>query len=453
MKRTDIKRFPMSDTVLASLERESKEYRVNDGDNLYFAVHHKGSKRWDFRYKNPATQKWNWMGLGAYPETSGKLAREKAAEIRKLLADGIDPKEHKKVQKQTLLNSDQFSFKSLAVEYCKSKTWTNATRVRNEGALRNHVYPNVGNRDYRKITKKEWLDLIKTIQEKPHPKTGKPIVEMGNRVRGLCKDIYDLAEVTGRIEFNPLSGIEKFIEKHKKQNMLHVKAEELPDLLKSIRTFKGRQTSIGLQLSIMFGCRPNELRNAVWDEFDLEKATWTIPAQRMKKRIEHTIPLCTQALALLNELKTYSRNSPYLFRSRSSSDRPISNNTFGKALKDMGYCGKQTPHGFRHILSTSLREKGFQRDWVESALAHKVGGVEGVYNKAVYLPQRKNMMQIWANYLDDLANGVTSETTTNEQTLDSLASMLKLSHEQTELLKELFETTVIDNEFKSETAA
>lgn len=393
----------MKDTVLSSLEPEADtEYRINDGDNLHFVVSPKGNKRWDFRYKNPLTQKWNWMGLGAYPEVSGKLARQKAAAARELLADGIDPKEHRDQEKQALLNSDKFSFKSLAVEYCNNKTWTDGTRTRNEGALNNHVYPLVGSRDYRKITKKEWLDLIRDIQKKLHPRTGKPIVEMGNRVRGLCRDIYDLAEVTGRIEFNPLSGLEKFIEKHEQQNMDSVKIDELPKLLVDIRAYPSRVTSIGLQLLSMLACRPTELREAIWDEFNLEKCLWTIPSKRMKKRIEHTIPLPTQALILLNELKSYSGNSVYLFKSRSDSNRPVSNNTFNKALKSMGYQGKQTPHGFRHIFSTELREQGFARDHVEAALAHKVGGVEGVYNKAIYVEPRKAMIQRWADYLDGL---------------------------------------------------
>lgn len=402
MKKADIKKFPMQDTTLSSLESELKEYRVNDGENLHFVVHPKGNKRWELRYKKPSNLKWTWLGLGTYPEISGKLARQKAAEARKLVANGIDPKEQRDQEKQELLNSDQFSFKNLAVEYCNSKTWTDGTRTRNEGALNNHVYPLMGNRDYRKITKKEWLDLIQQIQKKLHPTTKQPITEMGNRVRGLCKDIYDLAEVTMRIDHNPLSGVEKFITKHKKKNMEHVTIDELPKLLVDIRVYPSRVTSIGLQLLSILACRPTELREAVWDEFNFEKGLWVIPSERMKKRIEHTIPLPTQALTLLSELKSYCGNSAYLFKGRNSSNKPVSNNTFNKALKSMGYQGKQTPHGFRHIFSTELREQGFTRDHVEAALAHKVGGVEGIYNKAIYVEPRKAMIQEWADYLDSL---------------------------------------------------
>ena len=449
MKRSALKpkHFPLKDTTLISLESEDSEYRVNDGDNLHFVVHPKGNKRWEFRYKRP-NGKWSWLGLGAFPEVGGKLARSKAEEARKLLSEGIDPKLHKDEQKQALLNSDTFSFKSLAEEYCNGKTWTDGTRIRNEGALKNHVYPTFAKRDYRTIRKQEWLNLIKEIQQKPHPKTGKPIIEMGNRVRGLCKDIYDLAEVTERIELNPLAGIEKFIDKHEKQNMPHLKAEELPDLLKAIRAFKGRQTSIALQLSIMLGCRPSEMRKATWDEFDFKSATWSIPAHRMKKRIEHFIPLPNQAIELLNELKVFSGKSPYLFKSRNDSNKPISDVTFGKALKTMGYKGRQTPHGFRHNLSTALREKGFQRDWVEAALAHKTKGVEGTYNKAIYLSQRRTMMQHWADYLDNLANGTIQVQTQNDRQIDDLAEQLNLSIEQKQALTSYFEALITDSEQK-----
>lgn len=401
MKRSEIKRRPLQDATLSGLEPELKEYREIDSNGLYFRVKPDGNKSWQLRYKKP-NGVWSWFGIGGYPEISGRLARQKASEARQLIANGIDPKEHRDEQKQALLNSDQFSFKSLAEEYCNSKNWVDGTRTRNIGALVNHVYPAMGNRDYRKITKKEWLSLIQQIQQKLHPKTGKPIVEMGNRVRGLCKEIYDLAEVTERIDHNPLSGIEKFIAKHKKQNMEHVNIDELPKLLVDIRSYPSPTTSIALQLLSLLACRPNELREAVWHEFNFEKSIWVIPSERMKKRIEHTIPLPRQALELLSELKSYCGNSPYLFKSRSNSSKPVSNNTFNKALKSMGYQGRQTSHGFRHIFSTQLRELGFSRDHVEAALAHKVSGVEGIYNKAIYVEPRKEMMQSWADYLDKL---------------------------------------------------
>jgi len=447
MKRSEITRGPLPDTTLSHLEPEDGEYRERDSGHLYFRVKPNGLKDWQFRYKKRSTGQWTWLGLGGYPAISGRLARTKAKQYEELVNNGIDPKEYEEQQRQSKLEVHLFTFQQLAIEYCATKSWTEETRARNEGALNNHVYPVMGNRDYRHISKKEWLELIKQIQQKLNPRTGMPIIEMGNRVRGLCKDIYDLAEVTGRIEYNPLVGLDRFIHKHRSQNMPHVTQEELPTLLRDIRNFYDRSkvTSIGLQLSILLGCRPSEMRKAVWSEFDFDKKIWIIPAHRMKKRIEHTIPLSNQVIQLLNELKLYSGQSNYLFKGRSRSDTPISENTFGKALKTMGYQGKQTPHGFRHILSTALRERGFQKEWVESALAHKVGGVEGVYNKAVYLQQRKTMMQNWADYLDSLVNGdaVQAIDSTEDAAMNQLFNILNLNDEQKALLQDLIQ---VENE-------
>jgi integrase len=256
----------------------------------------------------------------------------------------------------------------------------------------------MGKRAYKEIKPIEWMNLFKSIQRE------KGIIEQSNRMRALCQEIYDLAKVTGRIEFNPLEGLHRFLETAKSENMKHVSANELPALLRAIRNYPTRDVSIGLQLLAMLFCRPSELRTALWKEVNLQAAEWTIPAERMKKRREHIIPLPTQAVELLKELKAYSSDSPYLFPSRSSNNSPKSDTVFIMALRRLGYEGRQSPHGFRHIASTTLREKGFNRDHVESALAHVTGGVEGVYNKAAYLNDRKPMMQWWADYLDRLAD-------------------------------------------------
>ena len=405
MKRSELQKrhFPLKDTTLTSLEPELNEYRLNDGDNLHFVVGKKGNKRWELRYKSPTTQKWTWLGLGTYPEVGGKFARSKAAEARKLLSEGIDPKLHKAEQKKALLNSKTFTFKSLADEYFSSKNISSNSFKRHMTTLENHVYPVFAKRDYRQITKKEWFDLIKKIQKKPNSKTGGTLVNEGDRVRVLCKDIYSLAEITDRIEHNPLASIGKFVEKSKRQSMSHVEKAELPDLLKAITSYGG-MISIALQLIAMLACRPSELIEATWSEFDLDNALWTIHEERMKKRREHVIPLPTQAVDLLNELREFCDldKSDYLFQNRDDKRRHTPRQSLSQALERMGYKGKQTPHGFRHIFSTSLREKGFQREHVEMSLAHIVQGAEGSYNKAVYLTQRREMMQHWADYLESL---------------------------------------------------
>lgn len=400
MKRSEVKTGKrLSDTTLENLEPEEKEYRINDGSGLYFVVNPSGRKRWELRYKKP-NGKWSFVGLGSYPAVKGKLARSKALELNNAIGNGENPVITKQEKKQQELEASNSTFEKLAREWLDTKItkWTDGTMKRNKGALELHIFPVMGKRVYKDIKPVEWMNLFKNIQRE------KGIIEQSNRMRALCQEIYDLAKVTGRIDYNPLEGLHKFLQTAKAENMKHVSESELPALLRAIRNYPTRDVSIGLQLLSMLFPRPSELRTALWDEFDLKTGLWTIPAERMKKRKTQVIPLSEQAINLLKELKYLSGESPYLFPSRSNKHQPKSDTVFIMALRRLGYDGRQSPHGFRHIASTTLREKGFNRDHVESALAHVVGGVEGVYNKAAYLEDRIPMMQWWADYLDNLAD-------------------------------------------------
>lgn len=404
MKKIDIKSYPLKDTVLTSLEAEEKEYRVNDGNNLHFVVKPKGNKRWELRYKKP-NGKWSWLGLGTYPRVGGKWARQKADEARKLISQGIDPVVYKLNERQNALEEGAFTFEQLAEEYYKTKSWTLETKNRNIGALKNHVFSSMGTRDYRKITKQEWHVLFQDIQNKLNPRTGKPIIEMGQRVTALVREIYDYAEVVGKTDYNPITNLHKFMKKHTSVSMKHVSENELPTLLKAINAYPSSDTRIGLLLLSLLFCRPSELREAKWQEFDLEKGVWLIPSSRMKMDKEHKVPLPNQALALLNELKTLTSHSPYLFPSRSAKNQPKSNTVFIEALKRLGYGGKQNPHGFRHIASTILNNQFSEKPQVvEACLAHTKSGVKGTYDKATHFEERKLMMQWYADYLNNLVD-------------------------------------------------
>ena len=195
----------MKDTVLAALESENTEYRLNNGDNLYFVVNPKGNKRWELRYKKPSTGKWSYLGLGAYPAVGSKWAKQKADDARKLISQGIDPVVQRVEERQKALEIGAFTFERLAEEYYETKSWTIATKIRNVGALKNHVFASMGKRDYRKITKQEWHVLLQDIQNKLNPRTGKRTVEMGQRVTALVREIYDYAEVIGKVDHNPIT--------------------------------------------------------------------------------------------------------------------------------------------------------------------------------------------------------------------------------------------------------
>jgi integrase len=399
MKREEIKRRPLSDTALANIEPESKEYRELDGKGLYFRVKPDGNKSWQLRYKKP-DGKWSWLGIGGYPEISGQLARKKAQELITDISKGENPIITKQERKRKELEDNNASFEALAREWLDTKQnrWIADTMTRNKGALEKHIYPVFGKRLYTTIRPIEWMNHLKGIQQEHK------IYEQVNRIRAMCRDIYDYAKVTGRIDYNPLEGLHKFLEQGDKKNMAHVDEKELPQLLRAIDNYPTPDMRIGLKLLAMLFCRPSELREATWAEFDLDSAVWNIPEQRMKKRREHIIPLPSQSVRLLQELKPLSGHSDYLFPSRSNNHKPKSDTVFIMALRRLGYEGRQTPHGFRHIASTLLNNKGFDERHIEAALAHVKDGVAGVYNKAQYLQDRKYIMQWYADHLEQLAD-------------------------------------------------
>ena len=402
MKRSEIKRRPLSDTALAGLEPDAKEYRELDGSSLYFRVKTDGQKSWQLRYKKP-DGKWSWLGLGGYPEVSGALARQKAAGLRSEAAAGRNPFVSQQAKKKERGAAGD-TFEPLAREWYASRItkWDAGTAKRIIGALERHVFPVFGARPYADITPLEWMEFLRGMEQKG-------ILEQMSRVRSYCRDAYDLARVTGRATHNPLDGLQKYLQSGKAENYAHVPPDELPGLIRAIAAYPhAKDVRLGLRLLSMFAVRPSELREARWSEFDFDKKLWTIPVDRKgrKKGLEHLVPLSTQAIEALEELRTYTGAYALLFPGRSDHTKPRSDTVFLMALRRMGYEGRQTGHGFRHIASTILNEHGFDENHVEAQLSHKKPGVAGIYNKALYLTQRTKMMQWYADYLEGLETGV-----------------------------------------------
>lgn len=397
MKRSQIKRRPLADTTLSSLEPEAGVYREHDGGGLYFRVKPNGLKSWEFRYKK-ADGKWSWVGIGPFPETSGALAREKAATLRKDAASGEIPLLTKRARLVAERAAAANTFELLGREWYEARrsNWQDGTAKRIIGALELHVFPVFGPRRYVDITSMEWMEFFRAMERKG-------IIDQAGNVRRFCKEIYDLARVTGRALNNPVEGLHRFLQTRPAENYAHVSAEELPALLGAIKAYSGSKVvGIGLRLLSMLAVRPSELREATWSEFDLEGRLWTIPSARMKKRRDHLVPLPQQACELLQALQRYTGAYPLLFPGRNDRKKPLSNMTFNMALGRLGYSGRQTGHGFRHIASTVLRENGYSREHVEAQLSHAEDGVAAVYNKAIYLDQRRAMMQWYADHLDRL---------------------------------------------------
>ena len=397
MKRQDVKKRPLSDTVLLNLEPESVVYRVLDGKGLYLRVKPGGQKSWELRYKRH-DGKWTWLGLGSYPRVSGALARKQADELNADIASGQCPRASRLARQFQARQASQNTFECLAREWHSTRLpgWQPGTGKQALSALEKHVFPVFAYRPFNDIQPLEWMEFFRGLQRKG-------ILSQSGRIRRYCSEIYDLARVTGRSQHNPIEGLRRFLQSSRTTNYSHVSAQELPSLLRAIRDDPhSPEVRIGLRLLCLLAVRPSELREAHWSEFDLERRLWTIPAERMKKRREHLVPLSRQALAALRALREITGQHTLLFPGRVDDSKPRSNTVFLMALRRLGYQGRQTGHGFRHIASTLLHEHDFNPNHIEAQLSHVKGGVAGVYNKARYLEQRAVMMQWYADHLDAL---------------------------------------------------
>jgi len=397
MKRAAIKKRPLSDTVLANLEPEEKDYRERDTGALYFLVQKTGKKSWQLRYKNEKGT-WSWKGLGAYPSVSGATARRKANELSIKIANGeiLETRKQVKNKQQEIA---QRKFNVLMNEWLDTKktSWGEETFDKAKKSINRHIIPKFGERDFTEITPKEWFDFFQGLQR------GLNIHTQVEKLTSYCRNAYDWAKFQAKINFNPIEGMTKHLDKKVGGNMKFVEIDEFPRLITDIRTHHQRKLAIGLELMALLFPRPVELRFATWNQFDFDKAIWVKPAEIMKKGIVHGVPLPKQAITLLEELKDYRTESDLLFAGRNSLSEPISDNTFNMALNRMGYKGRQNPHGFRHIASTALNNKFSDKEQVvEACLAHMKKGVKGAYDKGSHFEERVGMMQWWADYIDDL---------------------------------------------------
>ena len=397
MKRAAIKKRPLSDTALANLEPEEKDYRERDTGPLYFLVQKTGKKSWQFRYKNEKGT-WSWKGLGAYPSVSGASARRKANELSIKIANGeiLETRKQVKNKQQEIA---QKKFNVLMNEWLDTKksSWGEETFDKAKKSINRHIIPKFGERDFTEIKPKEWFDFFQGLQR------GLNIYTQVEKLTSYCRNAYDWAKFQAKINFNPIEGMTKHLDKKVGGNMKFVEIDELPQLITDIRNHHQRELAIGLELMALLFPRPVELRFATWDQFNFEKAIWIKPAEIMKRDIAHAVPLPKQAITLLKELEQYRMESELLFVGRNSLSKPISDNTFNMALNRMGYKGRQNPHGFRHIASTALNNQFSDKEQVvEACLAHMKKGVKGAYDKGTHFEERVGMMQWWADYIDNL---------------------------------------------------
>lgn len=407
MKRSEIKRRPLSDTALFALEPEDKVYRENDGSGLYFRVKPNGAKSWELRYKKQ-TGAWSWMGLGSFPEVGGRLARTKAHEAIKLISTGIDPIAQREAEINAATRAQASTFRVIAEQWYAKKVndgKADNTTLKIRQYLDKDILPALGNKPIASITRADCMQLQASLEERGAHNVAK-------KTRGWLNQIFTLAIAQSFIELNPASALLIVAAKPPAPKpQPHLLEPELPDFIRGLRCSTARTTvRTAAWMVLLTGNRQHPTRHAEWTELDLDTGLWTIPAEKMKSKRAHACPLPRQLVEMLTALKPISGRSRWVFPGDGSLNPVISDVALNNVFKRMGYKGRMVAHGSRHTASTLLREHGWHKDYVEAQLAHKELGISGVYNMASYLEQRRGMMQWYADCLDSLADGHTKPT-------------------------------------------
>jgi integrase len=389
----------LTDSTIKNAKPGTTIRKLSDGNGLALLVYPNGSKYWVYRYRHLGKEKT--LSLGIYPEVTLAEARLKLMDARKLKSQGQDPSEtRKEVRRQALISAEN-SFEAVAREWvtAKSPGWTPRYADFIVQRMETDLFPQLGSRPIKDITAPEVLSAVRLIEKRG-------ALDLANRALQYCGQVFMFGIATGRAERNPAGDLKGALTTHVKKHFAHLKTIDLPEFLGKLETYSGdRQTRLAVKLLLLTFVRTTELRGAEWVEIDLDKAEWRIPAERMKMRRDHIVPLSRQALAVLRELQDMNGRLTYVFPIAYKPIKHMSENTVLYALYRMGYHSRATGHGFRHTASTVLNESGlFHGDVIERQLAHVHGNkVRGVYNHAEYLPERRKMMQWWADYLDEAA--------------------------------------------------
>lgn len=334
------------------------------------------------------------MSFGSYSLVSLAEARGKRDVARKQVANGVDPVEERKAEKLAQQLSSENSFEAISREWHANKAdrWTRAYREEILKTFEQDVFPHIGRRSISDIKPLELLEVLRRIEKRG-------ALEKTRKVRQRCGEVFRYAIITGRAEYNPAPNLASALAVPKQKHHPFLSAEELPHFIRDLEAYTGSIiTKNATKIIMLTGVRTQEMRFATWDEVDLEKGIWEIPAERMKMHRPHIVPLSTQVIGLFKQLKPITGHYSYIFIGRNNRSKPISKETVSQVIELLGYKGRATGHGFRHSMSTILHEKGFYSAWIEMQLAHiDKNSVRGVYNHARYIEQRRHMLQWYAN--------------------------------------------------------
>lgn len=391
----------MALTVIAieKAKPQDRPYKMADKDGLFLLIKPMGGKYWRWKYRYLGKEKL--LSIGVFPEVTLAEAREKVHEVRKLLASGKDPSQKKKEDRRQAILSSINTFRAVAEEWHTKNLakWSKDHGAKIIRRLELHVFPEMGGRPINEIKPIDMLHMLQKIEKRD-------TTEILRRVNQTCNAVFQYGIITQRCDSNPASQLRGALKPHRAAHYPTLENKELPAFLRELDQVETtEQNRLALRLLMLTFVRTGEMRKAKWEDIDLKKKVWAIPAENMKMRIEHRVPLSGQTLEVLTRLKEVAGNNPYglLLPSQNRQKHPMMcENTINNVIKKMGYGGKLVGHGFRALASTRLNESGlFKPDVIERQLAHKEPNqVRASYNRAEYWDDRVVMMQWWADYLD-----------------------------------------------------
>ncbi|EAP9735418.1 tyrosine-type recombinase/integrase [Salmonella enterica subsp. enterica serovar Glostrup] len=383
---------------ISTAKPTDKPYKLSDGGGLYLMVNPNGSRYWRMKYRYAGKEKL--LSIGVYPDVTLAEARDKRTKAKRILAAGDDPSEVKQAEREAKNLEVNNSFELLALEWHEHKkpNWSSGYADDIMEYLRKDIFPYIGKKAITDIKPITMLSVLKKMEERG-------VLDKLKKTRQACRQIFTYAIITGRAEFNPVTDLAGALKTPKQQHFPHLMPTQIGPFIHAVNTYSGSKvTRIATLLLMYTSVRTIELRASEWTEFDLDNDLWQIPKERMKMRRPHLVPLSRQVKSLLLELKSITGWGKYVFPGRNDAHKPMSEASINQVIKRIGFAGKVTGHGFRHTMSTILHEKGFNSAWIEAQLAHADRNtIRGTYNHAQYLDGRRDMLQWYADYLDELA--------------------------------------------------
>jgi integrase len=386
----------LTDPKIRQAKPIDKPYKLFDGGGLFLLVQPSGSKLWRLKYRFGGKEKL--LAIGSYDKgVSLKMAREERDKARDQLVEGIDPIAAKKEEKRAERELTENTFRAIAQEWAETygARWSESHHQRVLDSLEADAFPALGDLPIKEITPPMVLEIIRAVESRG-------ALDVASRVLQRTNAVFRYAIQTGRATYNPAADMKGVLKTRKVEHRAAISRDELPRFLKKLDSYSGDPiTKLALRFIVLTFVRAGELRGARWEEFDVDQGKWRIPAERMKMRSPHIVPLSPQALTAIEELEQMTGQFDLLFPSQRDPKKPISENTLLYALYRLGYHKRATVHGFRALASTILNETGFRPDVIERQLAHaERNKVRAAYHRSEYLDERRKMMAWWGAFIE-----------------------------------------------------